>query len=200
MHNPTEISTIQGLFKVLEWLSSTFQDRFNFKDFQEIPLYIVFFQACVNAVITTFVLWPKFCCRQYFQILLLLSEIKENLIFHLNCLQTKTILVTFQDSMSPQKLVLCCSHDWCFKLFACCYQLCVAVKTQIRSDKMSGLIWIQTDTDDITEIIFRKSWFWRIKKKLDDKKHKFVCNVALCHSQQFFSHVRVISYLAGFKQ
>ena len=49
--SPTENSTIQGLFKALEWFSSTFQGRFNFlRTFQESPLNSSTFQACVNPV------------------------------------------------------------------------------------------------------------------------------------------------------
>ena len=44
------------------------------------------------------------------------------------------------------------------------------VWTQIRTDRVLVLIWIQTvwHSDGILERIFRKSWFW--KKPVDDKK------------------------------
>ena len=46
--SPTENSRIQGLFKAFEWISSTFQGRFNFQGLFKSPLNSSTFQACVN--------------------------------------------------------------------------------------------------------------------------------------------------------
>ena len=51
-----------------------------------------------------------------------------------------------------------------------CWYLLQTVWNQIRPDKTSGLIWIQTvwHSDGIPERIFRKCWFWN--KSADDKR------------------------------
>ena len=51
MLSPTKNSRIQGLFKAFEWLSSTFQGRFNYQGlFQESPLNSSSFKVCANPV------------------------------------------------------------------------------------------------------------------------------------------------------
>ena len=45
---------------------------------------------------------------------------------------------------------------------------------QIRADKTSGLIWIESiwHSDAIPERIFRKNWFWK-KSAVDKKKQNY---------------------------
>ena len=45
-----QMMKIQGLFKAFECLTSTFQDKFYFQDFQDSHVYSSTFSACANPV------------------------------------------------------------------------------------------------------------------------------------------------------
>ena len=114
-----------------------------------------------------------------------------------NRLQTSTF-VSFKSSVSTMYFNICqwsvCLYwvrDYillsvgllglCYLFFKAYLTLCLLVPsafkplqtvwTQIRPDKMSGLIWILTvwHSDGIPKNFFPKRWFW--KKSADNKKH-----------------------------
>ena len=58
-----------------------------------------------------------------------------------------------------------------------CWKLLQTLWTQIRPDKMSGLIWIKTvwHYDRIQKRSFRKSWFWKKNQQATIKRKKIPC-------------------------